>query len=239
MAMTELERFKAVMHFEEPDYYPLILTLAAFTATKGGMAKLHREGLPEWVKDNETWCRYWGQAMVDVARHIGVGEKPMGVETWFEGDFEFTRRETGALIRRVKDHETAYSMPEFIEFDVRDRPSWERLKTFGAQEASSEKLAEHVRRFKDRTRPLMVSAGGTWGRVRNLMGPERALTGIYDDPELIREMIEWQIDQFERFAFPVIEALQPEIVMLWEDFCYNHGMLISPAAPFSKSHATT
>jgi hypothetical protein len=35
---------------------------------------------------------------------------------------------------------------------------------------------------------------------------------------------------FDEYVAPVIEALRPEIITVWEDFCYNHGMLISPAA---------
>jgi len=28
---------------------------------------------------------------------------------------------------------------------------------------------------------------------------------------------------------PVIERYRPEVIAGWEDFCYNHGMLLSPA----------
>ena len=62
------------------------------------------------------------------------------------------------------------------------------------------------------------------------MGPERALLAIHDDPALVRDMIAHQLWVREQFAFPAIEALRPEIVSLWEDFAFNHGMLISPAA---------
>lgn len=228
--MNDLERFKAVVRFEKPDFYPLILTLGQFAVTKGGIEKLHREGLPEWVNDNESWARYWGQCPLHIARHIGVGEPELRVETWVEGEFEYSRSETGALTRRARNHETAYSMPEFIEFDVRDRASWEKFKQFSSTHASPAKLDEQVKKFSGRTRPLAVAAGGTWGHVRNLMGPERALTALYDDPDLVRDMIAFSLWQIEQFVFPVIEALRPEVVMLWEDFCYNHGLMISPKA---------
>jgi prepilin-type processing-associated H-X9-DG protein len=61
------------------------------------------------------------------------------------------------------------------------------------------------------------------------MGPERALLAVYDEPELLREMIAHYLWYQEQFVFPVVEALRPEIITLWEDFCYNCGMLISPA----------
>jgi len=226
--MNELERFKTVLHFEKPDYYPLLLCLGGYNISKGGLAKLHREGLPEWVADNETWCRYWGQCTFEHAEGIGAGWRAPNVETWVEGDFEYTRSETGALTRQVRDWETNYSMPDFMEFDVRDRASWEEYKGFGATHASHEKLEGQVRRLRDRTRPLMVQAGGTWGWARNLLGPERALMAVYDEPDLLRDMMAHRLEEIERFVFPVIEALQPEVVNVWEDFAYNHGMLISP-----------
>jgi len=238
--MNELERFKTVVNFEKPDYWPLIVTMAGYMIGKGGMIKLHREGMPEWVNDNENWCRYWGQGMIDQAEHIGAGKKQTKEEKWIEGDFEYTRYESGALIKRVKDHETNYSMPEFIEFAVRDRASFERLKTFDYTYASKEKLAAQVKKFKNRSRPLLVQAGRTWGMVRDAMGPERALYAIYDDPALVRDMISYQLHFVEQFVFPVIEALRPEAVNLWEDFCYNHGLMFSPAvfrefcAPYYK-----
>ncbi len=226
--MDELERFKAVVHFERPDYWPLLLCLGGYNISQGGLAKLHREGLPEWVTDNETWCRYWGQCTFDTARGIGAGGRTPEVETWIDGEFEYERSETGALTRRVKDWATSYSMPDFIEFAVRDRASWERYKSFGCTHASAEMLDEQVRRFAGRTRPLMVHVTGTWGHVRNLMGPERALMGIYDEPEFVREIIRHELHETERFVLPVIEALRPEVVNIWEDFAYNHGLMISP-----------
>jgi hypothetical protein len=226
--VNELERFNTVLHFEKPDYYPLLLCLGGYNFSEGGIAKLHREGLPEWVADNETWCRYWGQCTFDHAWSIGAGGREPEVETWIEGDFEFWRSETGALTRNVKDWRTNHSMPEFIEFDVRDRTSWDEYKSFGATHASQEQLDEQVQRFEDRTRPLMIHAGGTWGWARNLLGPERALMAVYDEPDLLRDMIAYRLEEMERLVFPVIEAVRPEVVNVWEDFAYNHGMLISP-----------
>lgn len=61
------------------------------------------------------------------------------------------------------------------------------------------------------------------------MGPERALLAVYDDPDLVRDMIEWQTWMFDEFTVPAIERYRPEVIHMWEDFAYNHGLLISPA----------
>ncbi|MDP6359120.1 MAG: uroporphyrinogen decarboxylase family protein [Planctomycetota bacterium] len=226
--MTELERFLTVVRFESPDYWPLINAWGLGYVHSGGLIKLHQEGLPEKVHDLETWLDYWGQCGFEDLGGIGRDAPGIKSERWVEEGFEFVRSETGAFTRQVLNNENAYSMPEFIEFDVRDRASWEKFRELSTPRAKSD-IEDQAERLEGRTRPARVSAGSTWGRVRSWMGPERALLAVYDDPELVQEMIEWQTWMFEEFTLPVIERYRPETISMWEDFCYNHGMMISPA----------
>ena len=229
--MNELERFKAVVHFEKPDYWPLVTVDGLGYVHKGGLRKLHREGLPARVNDLESWCAYWGQCTFDYAEFIGADAPGIQRETWTKGDFEFVRSETGALTRKPIGNDMLYCMPDFVEFDVRDRASWETYRQLTRpRRRATEKLEAMNEKFAQRTRPLAVHCEGTWGIVRMRMGPERALLALYDDPDLVRDIIAANLADLEEFVFPVIEALRPEIVTMWEDFCYNHGMLISPAA---------
>lgn len=229
--MTELERFKAVVHFEEPDYQPLMVGHSLGTPHKGGLARLHREGLPEWVCDIDTWARYWGECMFDSLGSIGVDAPGIRSESRIEDGFEIVEYETGARTRQVIDNEMTYSMPDFQEFHVRDRASWEKYRELTTPRGKDfSRIDKWKDQFGERTRPLSISCGGTWGRVRSEMGPERALYAIYDNPQLVQDMIDHMLWIQEEFVFPVIRELKPEIITMWEDFCYNHGMLISPDA---------
>jgi hypothetical protein len=40
--MNELERFRAVVRFEEPDYWPLLAAHALGTPNAGGLVKRHQ-----------------------------------------------------------------------------------------------------------------------------------------------------------------------------------------------------
>ena len=226
--MTELERFKTVVSFERPDYWPMPDIKGLGMIHNGGLVKLHNEGLPESVNDLPSWLEYWGRTGFEGMDGIGRDAPDFEWESWTEGEFEFLRSESGALRRQVLNNAATYSMPEFIEFDVRDRASWEtyRERMTPTRKADIEEDAE---RLDNRTRPLFIGGGSTWGRVRNQMGPERALFAVHDDPDLVREMIEWQTWIFDEFNVPMIERYRPEAIMVWEDFCFNHGMLISPA----------
>ena len=227
--MTELERFLSVVRFEKPDYWPSLTAWGVGGVHQGGLLKLYQEGLPENVGEMESWCRYWGQCTFESVESIGRDAPGIKTESWIEGEFEYVRSETGALTRQVLDNDLIYSMPDFIEFDVRDRKSWE---TFRSRITSRRKadVEEQAERLDGRTRPASISACTTWGTIRSWMGPERALLAIYDDPDLVRDMIDWQTWNFDQFVAPVIERYRPEAILGWEDFCYNHGMLISPAS---------
>jgi len=226
--MTELERFLAVVHFEKPDYWPLVTAGGLGYIHEGGLRKLHAEGMPEEVCDIESWLPYWGQCSFENVGTLGRDKPELKQESWVEGEYEYFRCETGVYTRQVVNNDLTYSMPEFIEFAVRDRASWEYCRDRTAPQRKAD-VGEQADGLDNRTRPAMIHGGSTWGRVRNLMGPERALLAVYDDPDLVREMIEYQTWEFDEFAVPLIERYRPEVIAGWEDFCYNHAMLISPA----------
>jgi len=245
VAMTELERFKAVCHFEKPDYVPIFGFPGAPGMSHGAMRKTHdrllETGMPDWVDgcfhlgggwQSETWHRYWGTTGPDFIDFFPADPGGPGIacERRIEGEWEVLEYESGALTRQVLDNDVTYSMPEFVRYPVRDRQSWEfyRERTAPGPRWSDERIDEACTRFRDRDKPLAVSVGSTWGRLRGLMGTELASTILYDDPQLAHEIIDWYTGHMETYLAPVIERLRPEILATGEDCCYNHGTLISP-----------
>jgi len=257
--MNELQRFKAVVNFEKPDYIPIFafpwVPGISYGTVEPVRKKLISQGMPEWVgrfdydktsssspdfwsgyissgtEGAASWMRYWGTTGPLTLDFLPAGKsKGFAVETRIEGDYEIIESESGAITRQVLNNEETYSMPEFIRFDVRDRASWELYKDRKTPGPlwSSDKIDEVCRKYDGRTRPLSVSVMGTWGYMRDIAGPEKALLMLYDDPELAHEIIDW-FDWIRRtYIFPLIRRLKPEILQSGEDICYNHGMLISP-----------
>ena len=244
--MNELERFKAICHFEKPDYVPIFGFAGAPGMSNGAMDKTHRRliegGMPEWVDgshrlggrvSSETWRRYWGTTG---PQYLGFTPSDPGgpgikSEKRIEGEWEIIESETGALTRQVIENDITYSMPEYIRYHVTDRKSWEfyRDRTAPGPRWSAERIDEACRQYDNRDKPLCVGVGSTWGRLRGLMGPYAASTVLYDDPSLAREIIEYYSWTTETYTFPLIERIRPEILGAGEDCCFNHGMLISPA----------
>ena len=243
--MNDLERFKAIVHFEKPDYVPIFGFPGAPGMAGGAMKKTHQRlvetGMPEYVggcwepgKDPnlESWYKYWGTTGPMVVDFF-PGEKPeeLKVEKRIEGEYEIIEDECGGIVRQVIDNDITYSMPEFVRYPVRDRSSWIvfRDKRTPGQRWPLEKIDEAAKKYDNRDRPLAVYGGSTWGGcLRSLLGTELASTILYDDPDWAREILQWHYWQFRTYLFPLIERLRPEAVVCGEDICYKSGMIISP-----------
>ncbi len=242
--MNHLERFKAVVHFEQPDYVP-IFGFDCSGVSHGVFRNTHRRlvqtGMPAHVggdyeigkpiHDSEGWQRYWGTT-TPLTPGFFPADEPAGLadEATADGEYEIIRCESGAVTRQLRDNAGTYGMPEFLEYHVRDRSSWEfyRERMTPGSLWPREKMETACRKLDGREKPLSINLGGTWGSMRGLMGPEKACTVLYDDATLAREIIDWFAWQRRTYLFPLIERLRPEIIRTGEDICYKNGMLISP-----------
>ena len=218
--MNQLERFLAVLRFEEPDVWPLMNVWGLGYIHQAGLDSLHAQGLPEQVRDLDTWCLFFGQQAFDCIEGIGVGVPGIRKVRRIEGEYEIEEAETGSITRTHIDNLRKYSMPDFQRYDVRDRESWIVYRDLITPTTrATEQLDALADSYRDRRRPLAVHGGGTWGYLRSWMGPEAALVALYDQPALIHEMMQYKLEQFDLYTAPLIDRLRPEIVMLWEDFC--------------------
>ncbi|MCD6415979.1 MAG: hypothetical protein J7M08_04720 [Planctomycetes bacterium] len=244
--MNDLERFKAVCAGEQPDYVPIFGFPGAPGMSRGAMKKTHDRlvatGMPPHVGGSydlgsmhlrvDSWKRYWGTTdplICEVGRVLSVP----GLKTTrrIEGEYEIIESEAGDVTRQLIDNDITYIMPEFVEYPVRDRESWEFWKKRMTPTALMplDEVREQVKQYENRERPLVVHVPGSYGYLRGLLGPQRLSTMFFDDPELIHDMMRWILERTREEVFPVVEAVRPEIMQMGEDLCYNHGMLLSPA----------
>ncbi|HBO43808.1 MAG TPA: hypothetical protein DD670_07730 [Planctomycetaceae bacterium] len=245
--MNHIERFRAVCRGDAVDYVPVLgLPGASGVAFGGAWGDVYRRlietGMPNsvegWTETNAflpeaslPWSEYWG-TLSPISASFWACDQPGRVRhvKKVRNGYELIEYETGAVTRQVLNNDDAYSMPSFESHHVRDRQSWDHYKRCMSPSPpwSADKVVEACRPFQTRDRPLCMNLGSTWGGLRDLMGPERACTVMYDEPELAREIVEWQRDMRRAYQFPLVECLRPEIVLLHEDCCYNHGMMINP-----------
>jgi uroporphyrinogen-III decarboxylase len=242
--LTDRERFLAVATGQAADYIPIFGFDGAPGMSRGCLRTTHERlvatGMPAHVggcttnwrnRDVESWCRYWGTTGA-VGPDFGLAGGAEGIRTTRreEDGYVVIEGEDGSITREAVDNADIYSMPEYRVYPVRDRASWEFYKerTAPREFMSREDMETNCRRFDDRDRPLVIGAGGTFGPIRSMMGTVAASLALYDDPELVHDIIDTFREHNRRYVFPLIERLRPEVVACWEDIGYKTGMLIGP-----------
>ena len=245
--MTHLERFKAICRGQQVDYVPIIGLPGASGVAFGGAwgqvyLRLIDTGMPKSIKGwsaetgwdadaAQSWSEFWG-TLTPLTIDAFPSDPPKGVRfnKKVQGQYEILEYETGAVTRQLIDNDNMYSMPEFIKYHVTDRQSWNFYKELNTPGDiwPGEKIEEFCRKFENRDRPLFIRLGSTWGQIRDLSGTERACMMLYDEPELAKDMIDFQSELRRKYFYPLIERLRPEIIQLSEDCCYKNGMILSP-----------
>lgn len=70
---------------------------------------------------------------------------------------------------------------------------------------------------------------GVFGAARDLMGVEALLTGFYDDPRMIQDMMEHLTSLWIALWRRVAAEVRIDHIHIWEDMSGKQGSLISPA----------
>ena len=187
---------------------------------------------------------WWSFFDRDVMAHLGLdkGPRQQPVNYWlcpaFEaqvleehGDWYLWRDGEGCVKRELKDRST---IPQVLSWPVSNREDWERIKAERLRPTLEGRLPENwaqlVRDLKGRDYPLVIgSNNGFYGTTRKLLGPENVLYTFYDDPELIKDMNNYLADFWIALYDQVLDQLDADCALIWEDMCYKSGPLISPA----------
>lgn len=150
----------------------------------------------------------------------------------------------GAIVKVMKDDPE--KMPQYLEYPVKDRKSWEAYKkrldpsSSGRWPTGWDTMSEGNmqwplregqggKSWEKRDFPLGMMALSLFGMPRNYMGLEHISMAIYDDAALVEEMIDWQCHfSYEMLKGVFATGITLDWVWLWEDMCYNKGPLVSP-----------
>ena len=126
------------------------------------------------------------------------------------------------------------SIPQFMNWPVADRDTWEQLKGRLAPDAPGRFGAGWEKQKKIlAASPLPNFIGGLpcgfFGAPRELMGAENLLMMFYDDPVLMKDVLRQLTRLWLGLWRKVAEETRIDFVFIWEDMCYRNGPLISPA----------
>jgi uroporphyrinogen decarboxylase len=225
-AMTDLQRFRAVMNYQPRD------------------RAIYGAGMGMWPETLERWQ----------AEGYDPSQEPLFPRDrwewqggWFFPNPPFERRvieqdeatvlyinHEGILMRERKDHPYS-SMPQFVRFPVETRDDFRRFWRERMQPDLSARIAldyvERLSGYRSRELPLIVISdrwGGFFGPLRNLVGVERLCMLFYDDPAFVEEMMDATADFIVAMMDQILDCTDVDVYGFWEDMAYKTGPLIGP-----------
>jgi len=231
--LTHRERFNRQMHFQTVDRG----VHWEFGYLAETIERWHREGLPENVSGRD-----WGPGTVE--EFFGVDPRVnlplnVGLEPPFAGRTRVLEDKPTSRVMEGPDGTVweeskgpVVTIPRYIKMPIAGRDDWERFKerldptTPARHRVDWRTMGEKSRRSQV---PVGVHFGSFFGWLRNWIGFERLCLMMYDDPDLVEEMVETltqlKISQLE----PCLRECQIDYAEGWEDICFRNGPMISPA----------
>ena len=222
--MPKRELFMKILNYEKFDHMPV----------------LHWVGWDEFnIKlEKETGVGVYDQAEYFDAESIGVKSyldmintelyPPFEEEVIEETDkYSIVRAKDGVVLKKFKEKS---SIPHFIDFTLKDRSSLKEYKKRlrYTEERFEKNWVEKAQGYKDLGNLIIFNAGSMIGWIRNWMGVENLAITLYDDPDMIRELVDVTSDMVCKLAERVAKEIQIDIGSFWEDICFRNGPLVSP-----------
>jgi uroporphyrinogen decarboxylase len=195
--MTSHERFSRMFAHKEADRIPII-----DDPWKATIERWHREGMPAGM----SFVEYFD---LDKAAHILVDNSPRYEERVLdESDEHITYTSKWGVTQREWKH--AASTPEFLNFTIVDRDSWQKAKERIAPSKDRipwAYLKQSYRRWKEQGYWLAATLWFGFDVTHAwIIGTERMLLALADDPE-------WPMDMFEH----LLETNLTMLDMVWDE----------------------
>jgi hypothetical protein len=167
---------------------------------------------------------------VDFRMNPTFSQEPRYVKDGYRYFYDVDR-----VLCRLPEAGDATTMPEHIEYSLKSRADWENIFKPRLDKDTPGRVPENLAELTDkllaRDENPYIYAGSLFGHLRNFVGFEQICYMIYDDPDLVDEMIQHMAD----LSCAVLEKALPLVhgkithAHYWEDICFNNGPMISPA----------
>ena len=252
--MNARERFLAVMNFEKVDR-TLLWEMGYWKDT---LERWYREGLPrrhdvtlglnpgEGVRgENAPHENFFSDRRRDADVHdffgFDHGMICLPINSLLQPPFErkvFEETDEYILLQdefgvKKKMNKAAASRPQFLQWPAENRNGFEVIKerlTPSFKDRVPSQWNELIRHYAERDFPLTLGGYpcGFYGTLRYLMGEEHLLLNFYDDPQLVRDFMNYLADFWIELWGQALSEIKVDCVNFWEDMAYRSGPLISP-----------
>jgi len=217
--MDSRERVLLALHHREADRVPI--SDFPWGTTE---ARWHREGLPEGVSAAD----YFG---FDLWGFWGDNSLQFEPRTLDEcAAYTVTTGTDGQTVRNWKDRT---STPELIDFAITSRERWEQVKprmAYNDRRIAWDSVRAGYERARSRGLFTYLGLGPGFTKVCNMVGPERCLMAMVEDPEWVQEMFITDARLCAAIAEQVLAAgLDVDAGWIFDDLGFKHKGFFSPA----------
>ena len=145
----------------------------------------------------------------------------MGAITEISDKYDYT------YIRHAKDFVTR----RWHKFPVETRSDWEEMKKRYDPKSPGRYPEDFERRcqaLQNRDYVVGVGFNGPFWQLREWCGFEKLCMLMIDDPDFVREMIDFWTDFVSQTLSPILERVELDYVCISEDMAYKGHSMISP-----------
>ena len=226
--MNTRERFVRVLTGRDADRVPFMKIFGGTNAVNGRWLHQYPQ-INTYIDDLFGFeGRYRGWQITPVNTGL-CGVPPDIVEYRSETETRIRHGDGSVTVHmRRNDHFFNHT----VEFPVKCRGDWERIKDNGWLNPDDParfpiEWNHYVDIFNNRDYPLQLTCGGVYGFARKLLGDEELCIKLYEDPELIEDIITVYIDMCLAIWEKMVVDVQFDIIECWEDMAYKNGSIIS------------
>lgn len=226
--LTLRERYRRTMFFQDVDTLPNF----EFGYWRSIYPLWHEQGLPKEIDNEQAAYAYFGIENWQTLWLNAMGLTPeFEYEVLEEDEKHITYRSAEGMTEQI-NREGHQSIPHGLDWLLQDRQSWEehykpRLQ-MQAGRIPPYLTPAYLDALRHRDFPLAVSTGSLLGRPRNWIGFENICLMMYDDPELLEEIIETMCRLTCETLKVVLPKVEFDFAFGWEDICFNSGPILSP-----------
>jgi len=211
------------MHYDSFDQMPL--------QHWGGWDETRKEwlqqGLPEDIPEHE----YFRVSPLNFELPVNIGLFPVFEEEIIEetAEYRIFRQWDGVIAEHRKKES---SLPHFIDFTLKSTGrGWDeykkRLQADPARIPADFK--EQIARAESSNVPVSINTGSLIGWIRDWMGVEGLAYLVYDNRDLLEEMVNTITDLVIWGLERVLPKVKVDVGWGWEDICFCSGPLITPS----------
>lgn len=227
--MTDRERFLRCILGDPVDRPPYWLFWEPWKTT---WDRWEQEGKPSHVTDHRS---VFGPDRLPETVPVNYGPCPKIEKKIIEEDDDFVVfTDTWGIKRR--DYKHGVSMPEFLEFPVKDRKDWEKFREEKLDPDDPSRLEgdwrERCTQWTEEGVPIQLGGFpdvGLFGAYRWLVGDEDGLLAFCTMPDLVHEIMDHLTSVYLTVFENVVKEVRVDVVHFFEDMCARQGPLISPA----------